>query len=79
MIISIVQIIVNMKTSEKRSMSVPCETNGQSQITPEYVNVAPVLLSVLLRAKTSSRNSKKHPSMKLPLTLTQIGLVPVLI
>ena len=49
---------MNMTNSEMRSMSVPRETNGQDQTTPEHVTVASVSLSALLKLKICSRNSK---------------------
>ena len=49
--INIVQLIMNMTKSEKRSMSVPLETNGQHETIPEHVTVASVSLSALLKAK----------------------------
>ena len=52
--INIVQLIMNMTNSEWRSTSVPRETNGQDQTTPEHVTVASVSLSALLEAKNSS-------------------------
>ena len=36
--------------SEKRSTSVPCETNGQDQTAPEHLTIASVS-SVLLKLK----------------------------
>ena len=39
--------IMNMTNSEWRSTSVPRETNGQDQTTPEHVTVASVSLSAL--------------------------------
>ena len=39
-------------------LSVPHETNGQDQITPDHVTVASVSLSALLKAKICSRSSK---------------------
>ena len=47
-----------MTNSERRSTSVPRETNRQDQIPPDHVTVASVSLSALLKAKISSRNSK---------------------
>ena len=38
---------MNMTNSERRSTSVPRETNGQDQTTPEHVTVASVSLSAL--------------------------------
>ena len=49
---------MNMTNSEMRSTSVPRETDGQDQTTPEHVTVASVSLSVLLKLKIRSRNSK---------------------
>ena len=40
---------MNMTNSEMRSLSVPRETNGQDQTTPEHVTVASVSLSVPLK------------------------------
>ena len=39
--------IMNMTNSGRRSTSVPRETNGQYQTTPEHVTVASVSLSAL--------------------------------
>ena len=39
--------IMNMANSERRSTSVPRETNEQDQTTPEHVTVASVSLSAL--------------------------------
>ena len=39
--------IMNMTNSERRSTSVPRETNEQDQTTPEHVTVASVSLSAL--------------------------------
>ena len=39
--------IMNMTNSEMRSTSVPHETNGQDQTTPEHVTVVSVSLSAL--------------------------------
>ena len=50
--INIVKLIMNMTNSEKRSTSVPLETNGQDETTPDHVTVASVSLSALLKAKT---------------------------
>ena len=49
--INIAQLIMNMTNSERRSTSVPLETNGQDETTPEHVTVASVSLSALLKAK----------------------------
>ena len=49
--IDLVQLIMNMTNSERRSTSVPRETNGQDQTTPEHVTVASVSLSALSKAK----------------------------
>ena len=38
---------MNMTNSERRSTSVPRETNEQEQTTPEHVTVASVSLSAL--------------------------------
>ena len=38
---------MNMTNYERRSTSVPLETNGQDQTTPEYIKVASVSLSAL--------------------------------
>ena len=51
-------LIMNMTNSKRRSTSVIRETNGQDQTTLDHVTVASVSLSALLKAKTSSRNSK---------------------
>ena len=48
-----------MRNSEKRSTSVPRETNGQEETTRENFTVTSVMLSTLLKAKICSRNSKK--------------------
>ena len=53
-----VQLIMNMTNSERRSSPVPREANGQDQTTPEHVTVASVSPSALLRAKICSMNSK---------------------
>ena len=45
--IDLVQLIMNMTNSERRSTSVPLETNGQDQTTHEHVTVASVSLSAL--------------------------------
>ena len=42
---------MNMTNSERRSTSVPRETDGQDQTTPEHVTVASVSLPALLEAK----------------------------
>ena len=42
---------MNMTSSGRRSTSVPRETNGQDQTTPEHVTVASLSLSALLKAK----------------------------
>ena len=44
---NIVQLIMNMTHSERRSTSVPRETNRQDQITPDHVTVASVSLSAI--------------------------------
>ena len=49
--INIVQLIMNMTNSERRSTSVPRETIGQGQTTPDHVIVAPVSMSALLMTK----------------------------
>ena len=46
-----VQLIMNVANSERRSTSVPRETNGQDQTTPEHVTVASVSLAALLKVK----------------------------
>ena len=51
-VINIVQLIMNMTNSEKRSTPVPLENNGQDETTPEHVTVGSVSLSALLKAKT---------------------------
>ena len=56
--INIVQLIMDMTNSEKRSPSVPLETNGQDETTPEHVTVASASLSALLKAKNLFWNSK---------------------
>ena len=56
--INIVQLIKNMKNSERKSTTVPRETNRQDQTIPDHVTVASVSLSALLKAKICSRNSK---------------------
>ena len=66
---NIEQLIMNMTNSEMRSSSVPRETNGQDQTTPEHVTVASVSLSVLLKAKNSFYKFLLVPS--------HISLVPV--
>ena len=43
--------IMNMTNSKRRSTSVPRETDGQDQTTPEHVTVASVSLPALLAAK----------------------------
>ena len=43
--------IMNMTNSERRSTSVPRETNWQDQTTPEHVTVASVLLFCTVKAK----------------------------
>ena len=47
----IVHLIMNVTNSERMSMSVPLETNGQDETTPEHVTVASVSLYALLNAK----------------------------
>ena len=66
---NIVQLIMNMTNSEWRSTSIPRETNGQDQTTPEHVTVASVSLSALLKAKNSFYKFLLVPS--------HISLVPV--
>ena len=58
MIANIVQLIMNMTNSGRRSTSVSRETNKQQQPTPDHVTVVSVSLSALLKAKICSRNSK---------------------
>ena len=66
-----------MTNSEWRSTSVPRETNGQDQTTPEHVTVASVSLSALLKAKNSFYKSQNHLWTKLLLVPSHISLVPV--
>ena len=66
-----------MTNSEWRSTSVPRETNGQDQTTPEHVTVASVSLSALLTAKNSFYKSQNHLWTKFLLVPSHISLVPV--
>ena len=75
--INIVQLIMNMTNSEWRSTSVPRETNGQDQTTPEHVTVASVSLSALLTAKSSFYKSQNHLWTKFLLVPSHKSLVPV--
>ena len=43
---------MNMTNSERRYTSVPLETNGKDQTTPDHLTVASVSLSALLKART---------------------------
>ena len=49
--INIVQLIMNMTNSERRSTSVPRETSGQDQTTPDHVIVAPASTSAPSKTK----------------------------
>ena len=75
--INIVQLIMNMMDSERRSTSVPREINGQDKATPEHVTVASVSLSALLKAKNSFYKSQNHLWTKFLLVPSHITLVPV--
>ena len=71
--INIVKLTMNMTNSEKRSMSVRCETNGQDQTTPEHVTVASVSLSALLKAKNLFSEFQNHPWTTVLLVPTHIA------
>ena len=62
---------MNMTNSERRSTSVPRETDGQDQTTPEHVTVASVSLSALLEAKNLFQEFQNHPRTKLLLVPTR--------
>ena len=76
-LINIVQLIMIMTDSERRSTSVPREINGQDKTTPEHVTVASVSLSALLKAKNLFYKSQNHLWMKFLLVPSHITLVPV--